>query len=161
MNHECRECGTEFARKSGMNSCCSVVCRFLEKVDLSTPDECWEWKGYIDPEGYGRFYLDGQSFKAHRACHVLFVGPIPKGLFIDHLCRNTRCVNPDHIEPVTPRENVMRGMAPSAVTNRTGVCQRGHSMDDAYIRPDGKRSCRVCFLARDRRYKRARMTSSK
>ena len=75
------------------------------------PSGCWLWKGLVDRDGYGVFGLNRRSFRAHRVAYELLVGPIPDGLMIDHLCRVTSCINPDHLEPVTNKENQARGSA--------------------------------------------------
>ncbi len=90
---------------------------------------CWEWQGYVDKKGYGKLWVGGRSGRrlaAHRASYAVFAGPIPDGLVIDHLCRNTRCINPDHLEPVPQRTNLLRGESPMATARRTGLCKRGH-----------------------------------
>lgn len=71
---------------------------------------CWVWSGSPSTRGYGKITVAGTIFYAHRFMYELHVGPIPDGLYIDHLCRNKMCVNPDHLEPVTHRENLMRGV---------------------------------------------------
>lgn len=86
--------------------------RLLAKVNI--PDHrdgtCWEWQGGVDPNGYGRFHIDGRMLGAHRVAYELIAGAvIPAGHDIDHLCRNRRCVRPSHLEAVTRRENLMRG----------------------------------------------------
>lgn len=126
--------------------------RFLEKLEPSSDFECWEWKGTVN-HGYGRIYVNNPpwSSPAHRVSYELLVGPIPEGLHIDHLCRNTLCVNPDHLEPVTPAENTRRGSA----ARRTDFCKYGHSFEDALINPKGHRSCRTCVNERRRaRYRK-------
>lgn len=71
---------------------------------------CWVWTGALSAKGYGQIRLPGGSTAyTHRESYVEFVGPIPAGLHIDHLCRNRSCFNPDHLEPVTPQENARRG----------------------------------------------------
>lgn len=80
---------------------------FWKKVDRRGPDECWPWLAG-QCIGYGRFVDRGVTVWAHRFSYELCVGPIPEGLVIDHLCCNTRCVNPAHLEPVTSRENTLR-----------------------------------------------------
>lgn len=71
---------------------------------------CWEWQRAKDPSGYGRMRSDGSTRLAHRVFYERANGPIPEGLPLDHLCRNPSCVNPDHLEPVTPAVNIQRGV---------------------------------------------------
>lgn len=119
--------------------------RFLSHVEQS--DGCWNWVGYRDARGYGKASV-GQQRKdwAHRVSYRLFVGDIADGLTIDHLCRNVSCVRPDHLEPVTRRENIRRANPPR------DTCNYGHSLADAYIErtPAGfeHKRCRTCHLAR-------------
>lgn len=94
--------------------------------------QCWEWKGYVGPNGYGRLIWchrhDRKMLHAHRVAYELMVGPIPDGLQIDHLCRNRRCVNPNHLEPVTAHTNVVvRGLGLSAENAAKKFCKRGHT----------------------------------
>lgn len=72
---------------------------------------CWNWTGYRNRGGYGRYMHQKRMQLAHRVSYELLVGPVPDGLVIDHLCRNPSCVNPDHLEPVTNAENIRRGLA--------------------------------------------------
>ena len=81
--------------------------RFWAKVQKT--DTCWLWTAYRLPSGYGQFGLNGKMVYAHRWSYEQVHGPIPKGMHIDHLCRVKHCVNPDHLEVVTCRENAMRG----------------------------------------------------
>lgn len=153
----CVSCGKMFKRLKGSHTRrCSTECRFLALVEMEPG--CWTWTGSQDGKGYGQMKLLGLSpVKAHRISYELSVGPIPEGMQLDHLCRNRLCVNPDHLEPVTNRENTMRGMAPSVITHRTGLCHRGHSMEDAYgPRQDGSYTCRPCMNERSLRYYHAR-----
>lgn len=108
---------------------------------------CWEWEGRVAAVGYGRVKADGEWQYAHRVSYEVFIGPIPEGLVIDHLCRNTTCVNPLHLEPVEQGENVLRGNSPNAINARKTHCVRGHPFDkkNTYIRKDrGYRECRKC-----------------
>ena len=85
--------------------------------------------------------------RAHRCSYEFLKGEIPNGLVIDHLCRVRNCINPDHLEPVTPLENMMRGNN-QTVTNKTKtVCKNGHEFtpENTYTNPySGKRKCRTC-----------------
>jgi len=111
-------------------------------------------------EGYGTFYLDGRSQKAHRVAYELLVGPIPEGLTLDHLCRVRHCVNPDHLEPVTRLENWRRGTGPSAASRRQRSktrCKHGHefSEENTYVTAAGARQCRTCHRTTERNRQRA------
>lgn len=118
---------------------------------LLVGDGCWEWTGVRTSDGYGQIY--GRMQMAHRVMYELLVGPIPEGLELDHLCRNPWCVRPDHLEPVTTRENVLRGVGISAVNARKTECLKGHSLsgENLYLHR-GKRRCRTCRRAAGRRY---------
>ena len=82
--------------------------RFWTYVDKQTPDGCWMWTGAVESNGYGRFRADMKRTGVHRYSYELLVGPIADGMTIDHPCRVKRCVNPDHLEVVTGRENTRR-----------------------------------------------------
>lgn len=121
--------------------------RFWRKVDVADSG-CWEWNGGLWGGGYGRFVLDGRHVQAHRWAYEALVGPIPDGLQLDHLCRNRRCVNPDHLEPVTNRENGVRGIGIAARALATH-CSHGHEWteENTNVRPNGTRRCRKCNAA--------------
>lgn len=76
---------------------------------------CWEWIGAISTNGYGKTTISNRTVSAHRAVYVLLVGPIPEGMQLDHLCRVRHCVNPNHLEPVTAKENVRRARSAANV----------------------------------------------
>lgn len=104
--------------------------RFMSKIDKTAT--CWLWIGGLDAYGYGQF---DRHDKAHRVAYEMLVGPIPEGLVIDHLCRVRRCVNPEHMEPVTHGENNLRGIGPAAVHAAQTHCIRGHEFtpENTYI----------------------------
>lgn len=126
---------------------------------IVTSDGCWMWQGQIAANGYGRFRPDPQrpSMQAHRVAYELFVGPIPDGLQLDHLCGVRACVRPDHLEPVTGRENRLRSLANVITINAAKTeCKRGHPFtpENTYVRPDrGHRSCKTCQRENERRYR--------
>lgn len=122
--------------------------RFWGYVDKSGTDGCWQWTGVKMPAGYGVFGAYRRNVMAHRFSYEEVVGPIPPGLHLDHLCRNTSCVNPDHLEPVTPAVNVLRGVGFAALNARKTHCKSGHEFtpENTYIRPD--RSGRDCLECR-------------
>lgn len=135
-----------------------VIDRFAEKVAL-TDSGCIEWIAGTNRVGYGVVHLgpsdDNRKVYAHRWSYEHHVGPIPEGLHLDHLCRNTLCVNPAHLEPVTCRENLMRGISQPAMNAAKTECQNGHPLagNNLYINPStGHRRCRTCEIAgrRDR-----------
>lgn len=127
--------------------------RFFSKVYFTS--DCWIWIAGKMYGGYGTFYLDGKRHPAHRVMYEAVVGPIGEGLELDHLCRNPACVNPSHLEPVTHKENVRRGLKGRMVT----VCSHGHAYtpENTYFLPDGRRMCRSCRNAEYwREYRRER-----
>jgi hypothetical protein len=130
--------------------------RFLEKVSVG--DGCWEWLATGHPRGYGYFWPKGRVWiYAHRYSYELFVGPIPDGLKLDHLCRNPKCVRPDHLEPVTQRENVLRGEGVAAKEARRDTCSKGHPFDGH----NGKqRLCSICQRNNSRAYKQQRRAAA-
>lgn len=121
--------------------------RFLAKV-VKVPSGCWLWTAARHRDGYGAFRLpEGALVKAHIWAYEQYVGTIPEGLQLDHLCRVRECVNPAHLEPVTQRENILRGEAPSAQNSKKTHCPAGHPYDKAntHLRRGGGRGCRACW----------------
>lgn len=96
--------------------------------EVST-DDCWLYAKPDNNLGYGKFEVDGVHYRAHRVMYEAYKGEIPKGLHIDHLCRVPPCINPDHLEAVTPRENILRGISPVAINAKKTHCIHGHKFN--------------------------------
>lgn len=125
--------------------------RFRFKIGAERADGCWPWEAALTGPGYGAFRINGQTCYAHRIAYELFIGPIPEGLSLDHLCRNPACVNPAHLEPVTHKENLARGNHANGSTGQTH-CKRGHPFDEENTyRYKGARACRACMRLRAKR----------
>lgn len=117
--------------------------RFWRKV-YADPSGCWLWRASLNNWGYGKFRWNNRDGVAHRVAYEVLVGPIPTGRQIDHLCRTPKCVRPDHLEPVTVRENVLRGVGLSAANARKTHCPQGHPYDLLNTGPGHKGQQRVC-----------------
>mgnify|MGYP001602375148 FL=1 len=138
---------------------------FLAKINFNGPiwhqSPCWLWTGEKNGGGYGYFYvsiLPRRKTGAHRYLYGVLRGPFPSGMQSDHLCRNHSCVNPEHIEPVSRRTNILRGVGPTALHARQTHCIYSHPLDEAntYITPQGVRQCRACNRRRNREYEARR-----
>lgn len=129
---------------------CHEISRFKSKYQIDS-NGCFVWTAGISTQGYGKFKVGGKTALAHRWSYQLIKGEIPKGKVIDHLCRNRRCVNPDHLEAVENRENLLRGIGPSAINSAKTHCLNGHEFtaENTYHRPKG-RECRKCWEERRR-----------
>lgn len=112
---------------------------------------CLVWTGHRHRKGYGRIRVGGVRQYVHRVAYALFIGPIPEGLTVDHLCRNRGCVEASHLEAVPNSVNVLRGDGVSAKKARQTHCQRGHPLPPS-------RACRYCKSAADHR-RRSRVTN--
>ena len=120
-----------------------LLVQFMKKVDKT--DSCWVWKGAKSQNGYGRF----RSMSAHRFSYEAHIGEIHPDMTIDHICRNTSCVNPDHLRQLTQYQNNMLGNGFTAVNRRKTHCINGHALSGDNIviieRSDGtRRKCKVC-----------------
>lgn len=150
-----------------MSAPCQVACspidwemesRFWTKVEHGLPPEhrpdlgpCWLWNGALSEAGYANFKVAGRTWRAHIWAYVSYVGPVPAGMEIDHVCRRRNCVRPDHLEAVTRTENVRRAL-PFRPSFRRKTCERGHPLDEGYVRTDtGQRMCRQCSNERRRK----------
>lgn len=138
--------------------------RFLDKVSPEPMSGCWLWTAHIRDDGYGDMgtgsLTDGsrRTKQAHVVGYELFKGKIPNGLQLDHLCRNTACCNPDHLEAVTPKINVSRSQSVTSINKRKTHCKWGHefTVENTYKTTYGGRACRLCVLAYQARHYRAR-----
>ena len=117
----------------------------LRERSRVTDSGCWQWLGATHRHGYGAIRWLGRDTYAHRAAWEAANGPIPHGLVVDHLCRNRGCINPDHLEVVTNRQNVLRGIGPSATAARRNSCINGHEYtpENTYTYR-GARQCQIC-----------------
>lgn len=136
-----------------MSTALPLTLRLLRRARVYPVTGCLEWTGRLDREGYGTVWIKAGLPKprlcaAHRVSYEVFVGPIPEGLQIDHLCRNRRCINPQHLEPVTGRVNTRRSpFTPASINAARTECVNGHAFDEVntYVNPrTGWRNCRAC-----------------
>jgi len=131
----------------------TAIKRLMAKV-VQNDSDCWLFTGSKTPQGYGRLNVGGVPVPTHRVAYEHFVGPIPPGHQIDHLCRVPSCCNPDHLEAVTPAENVRRGLLGALKTH----CKNGHPWtDENKIRHGKGFECRECNRDRSRVRREERM----
>jgi hypothetical protein len=133
------------------------------EVDAGYLTPCWIWDRPCGRGGrYGAIRRDWKTLSAHRFVYENYKGPIPDGLQLDHLCRVTACVNPDHLEPVTQAENIRRSNAWGGINHRKTHCSRGHTLtpDNLVQSKDGGRRCLICHNARSQR-RRDRMKAAR
>lgn len=133
----------------------AVIDRFAEQIAL-TDSGCIEWLASTNGVGYGQLRLspadDSRRVYAHRWSYEHHVGSIPAGMHLDHLCRNTICVNPNHLEAVEPRMNLLRGVSSPAKNAAKSHCHNGHPLSGSnlYVNPTtGYRQCRTCSRTRN------------
>lgn len=140
-----------------------ILARVFRRVRRDEVTGCWLWTGCVLPAGHGqiREAEPRRTRLVHRVVYEALVGPVPEGLELDHLCRRPACVNPAHLEPVTHRENILRGEAPSAQLARRTTCHRGHPLTGANLGTATFRRCLTCHrIAEKARYARDPATYS-
>lgn len=129
--------------------------RFTSRFVERGPDDCWEWTGAKTRDGYGTFWPDGRAGGKQygmRFSYEHYVGPIPDGLTLDHLCRNKGCVNPAHLEPVTMQANLRRGEGWTVDDAGQWFCSKGHAIDEAVQARRG--TCVECFNSYKREWRK-------
>lgn len=147
-------------RKPSGRAAWTVEKRLLNHI--AKTDKCWLWLGAMDSKGYGRMRVNKRYKGAHRVAYELWRGEIPEGLVLDHLCKRPDCVNPQHLEPVTQRENLMRGDTLPAKQARITNCPHGHPYSgDNLFYYRGARMCRACSRVRARAYVAKRRTEAR
>lgn len=123
--------------------------RFWSRVEMIPFHSCWEWMGGKNQKGYGDF---GDNKKAHRVSYEIHRGVIPPGLVIDHLCRNRGCVNPLHLEAVSNKENLYRGLGFASKNRKKTSCKNGHPFTQENTYLNVKRNSRVCKICKTNWY---------
>lgn len=112
-------------------------------------NDCWLWQGQLDKDGYGTFYLRRVGRRAHRVGWYMLNGEIPEGMVVNHVCGHRNCVNPQHLDLLTPRENALKdSRSLGAINARKVHCPEGHEYDREY---SGQRYCSICEAAKRRR----------
>jgi len=131
----------------------SSISRFSKKIEEQ--NGCWIWKGCLRSNGYGEFWNGSKKVLSHRFAYETSKNPIPKGLTVDHLCRNRACCNPNHLEIVSRGENVIRGIGPTAKNSRKTHCPQGHEYNtqNTTITKDGYRRCKICHSNEGKRFR--------
>ena len=131
-----------------------VLERFWDKVEVDSISGCWNWMGSKFASGYAQFKLTHtKNVRAHRFAYEVNKGKVPKDFVLDHLCRNRKCVNPDHLEIVTQKENMIRGNSPPSLNSKKTHCSKNHPLsgDNLYFH-NNKRYCKICIEETKRRF---------
>jgi hypothetical protein len=142
-----------------------VIERFWDKAVPEPTTGCWLWTGYTEKGGYGRFNVPTGRKKprqrtviASRFAWELVNGPVPAGMEIDHACDTPSCINPEHLRPMVPWRNTLRGNGPAAQNARKIECKRGHGFtpENTLITRCGRRVCLTCSRIRCKAFYRSR-----
>jgi hypothetical protein len=130
--------------------------RLESRIERIPESGCWIWTGSMSFQGYGHITESGKVKKAHRVVYEASGKIIPHGLFLDHLCRVRACVNPAHLEPVTHRTNVLRGISFAAFNAKKEFCDNGHQLteDNLVNFIKDRRQCKKCWAKYRRETKR-------
>lgn len=133
--------------------------RFAQYIKLIPEHTCWEWVGGTNGV-YSQFYIKSRKIYGHRFAYEYFVGSIPENLVVNHLCRNKLCVNPQHLEATTQKENIRHAVSGKP---RSSVCNRGHERTEGntYIYPSGVKACRPCVYLKINEYNMRKNIRSK
>ena len=131
-----------------------VLERFWDRVKVDELTKCWNWQGTKQQSGYGHFKENGKTVLVHRFAYEVNKGKIPKELTVDHLCKNTSCVNPEHMELVTRGVNTLRGNGITSQNTKKTHCPYGHELRSDNLVPnvlirDGFRNCLMCTRKQD------------
>ena len=131
------------------------VSSFADKFTIAD-NGCWEWNKYVGTHGYGQHYVNNLTILAHRLAYNLVYGEIPKGMQLDHLCRNRVCCNPNHLEPVTHKENARRGLNGKYLSARTHCpSEHEYTKENTKIVNRGQsRACRECHRIANINYRK-------
>ena len=122
--------------------------KFIKRIKMDLLSDCWNWVGYLSKDGYARISINGIQSYGHRLSYQYWKGNIPNGLQLDHLCRNRKCVNPNHLECVTTQENIRRGFSIATINSLKTHCKRGHeyTVKNTWYRKDRTgRFCKKCW----------------
>lgn len=121
-----------------------------DRYPTCPPTSCWTHSVKPDKRGYRGIRVLRRYCRLHRVVYKHFRGLISSGLVLDHLCRNRGCCNPDHLEPITVKENTLRGVSPPARCIASGFCKYGHPFSGAnlWVRANGMRGCAACRIRR-------------
>lgn len=142
---------TRFQYKTAIDITEDVI--FMSRVRIDPDTGFWNWTHTLFSNGYARIKRYGKDQGAHRYAYEKRHGKVSDELFLDHLCRNPKCVNPKHLEPVTPFENQRRGLTFTAAKVAQTHCLRWHPLsgDNLFMRRNGHRACWICHVARTRK----------
>lgn len=136
--------------------------RFLSKIEVDPATDCWLWTAGLANGGYGKFKANGRTHLAHRWYYEDLYGAVPAELQLDHLCRVRACVNPNHLEPVTGRENLLRGDTFQAANAAKTHCPKGHPLaGDNLLVSGARRYCRTCRRAQTAAWRAAHLEEAR